>query len=187
MKESRYNVWVERGDTSYVYNGMSGALLAVAPDDRRSLASFLAGDASSTCRPMLVAELARGRMVVPDDMDELDLLALRYKSSRESTEHFGLTIVTSLGCNFDCPYCFEAKHPSIMSEQVEDAVLKLLDDKLPTISDFSVTWFGGEPLVGKRPLLTLSDAFIERCDAASVNYTATITTNGYLLDEETCQ
>jgi uncharacterized protein len=52
--------------------------------------------------------------------------------------------------------------------------------------NFHVSWFGGEPLVGKRPLLALSDAFIERCDRAGVEYSADIITNGYLLDEETC-
>lgn len=38
----------------------------------------------------------------------------------------------------------------------------------------------------KKPLLALSDEFIARCEAADVHYGATITTNGYLLDEETC-
>jgi hypothetical protein len=50
-------------------------------------------------------------------------------------------------------------------------------------TSFNVTWFGGEPLVGKQPLLALSDAFIERCDRAGVSYGAGITTNGFLLDE----
>jgi uncharacterized protein len=62
----------------------------------------------------------------------------------------------------------------------------MLDDKLSIIKSLSVNWFGGEPLVGKQPLLTLSDAFIERCERASVRYSASITTNGYLLDENTC-
>ncbi len=187
MKESRFNVWVEREGGFYCFNGLSGALLRVAAEDYQPVKQFLAGDESARVRPMVLAELARGRMAVPDDSDELELLALRYKSSRYDTSMFALTIVTSLGCNFDCPYCFEAKHPSIMSPQVEQAVLKLLDDKLPTMGAFHVSWFGGEPLVGKRPLLALSDAFIERCDRAEVGYSASITTNGYLLDEATCR
>jgi uncharacterized protein len=40
--------------------------------------------------------------------------------------------------------------------------------------------------VGKKPLLELSDQFIERCDRADVAYAAGIITNGYLLDPETC-
>ncbi len=186
MKESRYNIWVEREGASYVYNGMSGALLRVNREDHRALEGFLAGDDESGCRPALVAELAKGRMVISDDFDELKALAGLYRLSRYDTSAFGLTIVTSLGCNFDCPYCFEAKHPSIMDEEVQAALIQILDDQLPTIRRFHVSWFGGEPLVGKRPLLALSDVFIERCDANGVEYGAGITTNGYLLDERTC-
>jgi uncharacterized protein len=62
----------------------------------------------------------------------------------------------------------------------------VLSDQLPKISSFGVNWFGGEPLVGKKPLLALADQFIERCDAAGVEYSSQMTTNGYLLSEETC-
>jgi uncharacterized protein len=109
-------------------------------------------------------------MLIPSELDELELLARRYRLSRHNTDHFALTIVTSLGCNFDCPYCYEAKHPSVMNEEVRKAVLELLDEKLPGLSLFTVTWFGGEPLVGKRPLLALADEFIARCDEAGVAY-----------------
>src|SRR5262249_8819925 len=94
---------------------------------------------------------------------------------------------TSLGCNFDCPYCFEAKHPSVMGTDVEAAILDTLVDQLPHITTFSVNWFGGEPLVGIRPLLSLSDKFIDCCDKSGVSYSASITTNGYLLDEKRCK
>jgi uncharacterized protein len=186
MKESRYNIWVERGDAVYVYNGVSGALLRVPQEERLALQRFLTGEPDASCRPALLTELARGRMLIPDDGDELSMLARVYRASRFDTSQLGLTIVTSLGCNFDCPYCFEAKHPSIMNEEVEAAVLQLVEDKLPTIGALHVNWFGGEPLVGKRPLLELSEAFVARCDRSGVAYSAQITTNGYLLDQPTC-
>ena len=186
MQESRYNIWVERGESAYVYNGVSGALLRLPRQAQRALAAVLQGGASDACPPRLLQQLILGRMLVPDAADEREFLARRYAASRYDTAHFALTIVTSLGCNFDCPYCFEAKHPSIMREDVQDAVLAVLDDQLPRITSFHVTWFGGEPLVGKQPLLALSDAFIARCDAAHVAYAASIITNGSLLDEATC-
>lgn len=186
MKQSRYNIWVDLDGSSYLYNGMTGALLRVASGDREAVARVLGDSEARECSPKLLERMAHGRMIVPDEVDEVDLLARRYELSRHDPSHFALTLVTSLGCNFDCPYCFEAKHPSIMGEQVVTAVLAALDDQLPKINSFTVTWFGGEPLVGKRPLLALSDAFMERCDRAQVSYSATITTNGYLLDEQTC-
>ena len=48
-----------------------------------------------------------------DDTDELAILAGRYAASRRNSRRFALTIVTSLGCNLDFPYCYEKKHPSI--------------------------------------------------------------------------
>jgi uncharacterized protein len=184
LKESRYNIWVERVGAAYVYNGVSGGL-RVPSEHRRAVQQFLAGE-SEACPPKVVEQMVLGQMLVPDSGDELEFLARRYAGSRYNAARFALTLVTSLGCNFDCPYCFEAKHPSIMDEEVQDAVLTVLDDQLPKITTFEVTWFGGEPLVGKKPLLALSDAFIDRCDRAGVEYSATITTNGYLLDEQTC-
>lgn len=186
MKESNYNIWIERGDFAYVFNGISGALLRLSKEEYDALRRYLAGADELHCSPKFLEQMALGRMLVPTDGDELQMLARRYEKSRHDTSEFGLTIVTSLGCNFDCPYCFEAKHPSIIDAEVETAILAVVDDQLPKINKFSVAWFGGEPLVGKKPLLALSDAFIARCAAAGVDYSAQIITNGYLLDEETC-
>lgn len=186
MKESRYNVWVERDGASYVYNGVSGGVLRMSGDERAAVERVIGDPDARDCPPRLLERMALGRMLVPDEADEITMLATRYRASRYDTSRFAMTLVTSLGCNFDCPYCFEAKHPSIMSDGVVAAILQVLDGQLPRISSFSAAWFGGEPLVGKRPLLELSDLFIARCQASGVDYSASITTNGYLLDEETC-
>lgn len=77
-------------------------------------------------------------MLIPVGLDELKMLEMRYGATRFGTRRFALTIVTSLGCNFDCPYCLEAKHPSIMNAEVQAAVLQVLEDKLPTISSFTL-------------------------------------------------
>ena len=185
MRESRYNIWVEKSGAMYVFNGVSGALLRISTRDYQSLRRFLTGE-DEQCAPKVLASLASGLMLVPDNSDEIAVLAERYQRSRYDTSQFGLTIVTSLGCNFDCPYCFEAKHPSIMDDEVQQVLLNVVDDQLHRIKNLRVTWFGGEPLVGKKAVFALSRHFIDRCDAAQVGYSATITTNGFLLDEETC-
>ena len=187
MKESRFNIWVEHAGAFYVYNGVSGALLRISREDYLALQDFLSNRDNVNCRPALLSDLVLGQMLVSDDSDELAFLSKRYQLSRFDTTHLGLTIVTSLGCNFDCPYCFESKHPSIIDDEVREAILQLLDDKLSSIGSFNVCWYGGEPLIGKHALLKLSDDFIERCDANQVQYSARIITNGYLLDEQTCE
>jgi uncharacterized protein len=189
VKESRYNIWTDREDASYVFNGVSGALLRVRAEERAALAAAVQdeGNGPAGLAPTLLDQLIAGRMVVADDGDELGLLARRYARTRGDTSTFALTLVTSLGCNFDCPYCFEAKHHSLMQDEVQQAVLDVVDTKLPTIQQLSVTWFGGEPLVGRRAVVALSDKLIARCDAAGVAYDAAIVTNGYFLDAKTCR
>jgi uncharacterized protein len=186
MKQSRYNIWADAEDGgSYLFNGISGGLKYLSSDEREAVEAFTAG-VYLACSAKLLEDLVRGRMLIPDDADELEMLSEKYRRSRYDTSHFGVTLITSLGCNFDCPYCFEAKHPSIMDYEVQEAILAVLNDQLPRITSFGVSWFGGEPLVGKKPLLALSDRFIGKCDAAGVEYSAQMTTNGYLLTPETC-
>jgi uncharacterized protein len=187
-KESRYNIWVDRQDFHYVYNGLSGGVLAVPKTDYLALRRCLNGngDLGTEIRPSLLQDLLLGRILVSASCDEQSVLAAKYKAGRQATDHLSLVVVTSLGCNFDCPYCFEDKHASIMDADCQHALVKLLDDKLSSIKSFSVEWFGGEPLIGKTALLTLSDLFIEHCDRAGVSYSASIVTNGSLLDKKTC-
>ncbi len=185
MRESRYNIWVDSDTHAYIFGGVSGALLRIPKDARDSLQRYL-DYSDPNCDPKLLLDLAKGRMLVSNDCDELELLKSRYDSDCQDTSHLALTVVTSLGCNFNCSYCFEKKCPSIISRDVQYWLLKMLDDYLPQISLFHVTWFGGEPLIGKTQLLNLSKEFIERCNKANIKYQASIVSNGYLLDARTC-
>jgi uncharacterized protein len=185
MRESRFNIWFETGAYAYVFNGLSGTLLKLPSSQYSAFRKFAAGDLQAECSPAVLANMAVGMMIIPDTADEIGDLATRYKSTRGDPTHLGLTVITSLGCNFDCPYCFEQKHPSVLSEDVQRFVVQMLYDRLAHIKSFSVTWFGGEPLVGRKPLAALSEKFIAGCDSYNVEYEASIITNGYLLDRET--
>ena len=63
MKESRYNVWTDRGECSYVFNGLSGALLRMRTDDRRGLERFLSAQ-EEACPLELLEKLVQGRMLI---------------------------------------------------------------------------------------------------------------------------
>ncbi|MDX6358519.1 MAG: uncharacterized protein QOH37_1573 [Nocardioidaceae bacterium] len=186
LRESRYNVVVEREARVWVYNGVSGKVFALTPDDWAATRHFLAGG-DTFPDVHLLRDLTLGRMIIEDDLDELALLERRFRSGTADRTSFGLTIVTSLGCNFDCPYCFQVKPSEVLDDETERLLLEVLDAQLPTIRRFDVTWFGGEPLLGRDRIYRLSEAFLQRCDAAEVAYTARIVTNGYLLTRDTAE
>jgi uncharacterized protein len=184
LRTSRYNVVLERDQRVWIYNGVSGRTIALDAEDWAATLAFLDG-AEHHPDLTLLRDLTLGRMIVRADLDELELLERRYRAGTSDGTTFALTIVTSLGCNFDCPYCFEAKTPQILDEETERLLLDVLDVQLPSLSRFHVTWYGGEPLLGKDRLYRLSEAFIARTTAAGVDYSARIVTNGYLLTPET--
>lgn len=183
MKESAYNIWRQRDSAAFVYNGVTGALLRLETGDRAQLDDFLSRGAAADCAPDLLVRLAQGGMIVEDETDEVALLSRRYESARKRSDILGLTVVTSLGCNLDCPYCYQKKHPEILNARVRAGLTALAEDRLANgAKALSVTWFGGEPLVGKKPLYALSEIFLQLTAEAGAQYDADIVTNGYMLD-----
>lgn len=98
-----------------------------------------------------------------------------------------LTICPTMGCNFDCPYCFEDHGRGKMATEVQDDIVALAERMLDAanVDNLHVTWFGGEPLLAPDVIESLSARLIELCDKRGNSYSASIITNGYLLDQDT--
>jgi uncharacterized protein len=181
MRQSRYNVVVERGERTWIHNGLSGQIRAIDADVWRDVLAFLDGDDSRVPPVDTLHDLTGMRMLVGDEVDEVEVLERRYRAGTADTSSFALTIVTSLGCNFDCPYCFENKPPAVLDAETERLLLEVLEAQLATIKRFHVTWYGGEPLLAQDRIDRLSEAFLERTTDRGVRYSGSIVTNGYLL------
>lgn len=98
----------------------------------------------------------------------------------------GLTICPTMGCNFDCPYCFENHKMGKMSQKTQDDVVALAERMLAVSQKkaLSITWFGGEPLLAPDVIEALSGRLMALCDEKGAEYSAGIITNGYLLTQE---
>ena len=98
----------------------------------------------------------------------------------------GLTICPTMGCNFDCPYCFEDHRAGRMSAQVQDDVVALAERMMEASGseDLTVTWFGGEPLLAPDIIKSLSMRLMALTEERGGQYRASIITNGYLLTQE---
>jgi len=187
MRLSKYNTLARVGDHTYVHSGLGGGFHRIANDKWKRVVAFTQDlDGGDGIEDQL-KDLVEARVLTADDVDELDVLEARYTRSRHGGG-LGLTIVTSLGCNFDCPYCFESKHPSLLKPDVAKALVGLVDEGIAAgIPSVAVTWMGGEPLLGSKQLFHLSNAFIERCAAANIPYQAHILTNGWHLTRDMAQ
>ena len=91
-----------------------------------------------------------------------------------------------MGCNFDCPYCFEDHGRGKMSQEVQDDVVALAKRMIDAcgVKKLHVTWFGGEPLLVPDVIDSLSKRLMALVDEPDGTFDAGIITNGYLLTQE---
>ncbi|MBL6930297.1 MAG: radical SAM protein [Rhodospirillales bacterium] len=87
-------------------------------------------------------------------------------------------------CNFDCVYCYEdhdLRHS--MKQRDRDIILDFIKASAPEV--LQIEFFGGEPLLGKKFIVDLCAAIKAEEAFADMQFTASMTTNGYLLDIDT--
>lgn len=198
LKPSIYNQVIRSTEARHlVFNGVSCGLGEL---DDRHFNEYL--ELMSACNSQsesdsgsLREELIKGGFLVPEGIDEIDKLRAGHYTMRFGDHGFGLTIIPTFNCNFACDYCYEdsALHAlkpsegSTMTEEVQDRIVRLLEDRVRDKSAFTVTWYGGEPLMAKDIIRNLTTRFIDMCKTKKVRYRAGIITNGYLLSRETVQ
>ena len=120
------------------------------------------------------------------NFDERAMLDTMGRAACAMTHSIGLTLCPTMGCNFDCPYCFEDHFAGRMSAEVQDDVIALAKRMMDAsgAKSISVSWFGGEPLLAPDIVESLSERLMELTDERGGTYDAAIITNGYLLTQE---
>lgn len=125
----------------------------------------------------------RGPGFAPGDeeieMDRQELVSYINPRNQE------LILLPTEHCNFRCKYCYEDFELGQMSPELVQAIKLLILKRLPKLDRFNISWFGGEPLMGKSVVYELGEFAMRECEAAGVNYSAAMTTNGFGLDPKT--
>ena len=183
MHVSRFNHVVDDGPDTYLFNAMTRGLYRVVPTVVEALGR-LEAEEPDWARDIPEAyreELIHGGLVLDDGYDEHDRLRAEREGQRLSAQNIALTIAPTIDCNFGCPYCFEgdAKAQLRMTTETMDAihdfVLALAADETDSLS---VTWFGGEPLLGVPQIVAMSQRLLDIVNTRGWSYQASIVTNG---------
>ena len=86
-----------------------------------------------------------------------------------------LQIVVTEQCNLNCSYCYMNNNRTFLDRETFDTFYQSLP-----VQDFSITFFGGEPLLNWDMVVYITDTVSNDPRFKSL----TITSNGLLLDEE---
>jgi len=191
MKKSRYSHFLPRGDGKVIaYNSWTGGLALMEENKYKDYCSLISNPEKIDFLSQkeeyrdFVSKLRLGHFLIDDPVDEFSQLELKNRLDRFDTSRLGLIIAPTLACNFKCEYCFEEVKKGSMSTETIDSLVAFVEDKAKTVKTFSVSWYGGEPLVRFDLLEELSLAFRDICAEYKVAYGAGMMTNGYLLTRE---
>ncbi len=192
MKLSRYNIHIDHGDgDQLLFNGKSGAFVKLTKEE-----ASLLGDIQKMFNVEdneYLQNLKRGGFIISDELNEIDIIKVRFESMRWRSDSLGLTIVPTLKCNLRCPYCYEPRDkfennlPSTMNEKIQKSLVAFTKDQIEKhekIKVVGVTWYGGEPLLAFDVISSLSEKLIDLAHEYEIKYIASIITNGTLLNSD---
>jgi len=193
MKPSKYNVLFEHEGKNFAFNGMTCALAEVTDDFFNILDSIENLDRLNLNEEEkeLFSDMKEANYIIDDSVDELSVLKFRSCYGKFNDKILSLTILPNLRCNFACSYCYEGlqvlngKNKIIhIEDDVKEAIYKQVEFAAETKTNIGVSWYGGEPTLSKDIIFDMSDKMIDICEKYNVKYIASMTSNGFLIDDE---
>ncbi|HWS29044.1 MAG TPA: radical SAM protein [Clostridia bacterium] len=192
-KKSFYNIEIETlGDgRKLIYNTYSGIYGVMDKKTQAAYYDIENIDVESIHDSELqkaIEIMVNSGYLVHSDKDELGTLKLERSRAKYHDDTLRLTIAPTMDCNMCCPYCYENKNSLVMSKKLQEQTVAFIEAHLnayPNIKSIGITWYGGEPLMQKEIIYSLSEKIIYLCKARNMDYSANIITNGSLLDAET--
>lgn len=190
LKPSHYNHWadLENGKT-VLFNFFSGNLCEIKRDDIQVYRSVLENCNEDLPKDQrsIREELTKGRYLISEATDELDLIRIRNLSKRYDSLFYNLVIMPTLDCNFSCKYCFETKNSGVMSEDVQTGIINWATKIAQLSRRLQINWYGGEPLLAFPLVEKINSQVKQICSKTGCSFYSDMTTNGYLLTEDILQ
>ena len=189
VKASKFNLLLpeNNGENYLLHNTMYGATLKFSKNLFAQVESLLNRPDSLTSAQGLFETLTREKFLIDDSADELMVLQERRRRGIEDSNHYDVVIMQTQDCNFRCRYCYETHKASLMDKITTAAVLRWLESVIPEVKVLYLSFFGGEPLLPKKSMLSMSEQIYQLCKKRDTVLLGNVTTNGYLLDPNTAR
>lgn len=187
LKSSLYNHIFNCENNAIIFNARTLAIAQFEQNEFNEVLEALNKPDGNKRKTELYKFLIKNAFLLPAKTDELKILQRLLNRGRNDKNHLSIVIAPTLGCNFNCAYCFEGTHSrakmGAMSLETQDKIVDFINDnfKKHIPKTFNVTWFGGEPLLAVPVIQKLSERFIKMCSEYNVRYNAILVSNGYNL------
>jgi uncharacterized protein len=179
---SRFNIQATAEDGRLViWNTLRGSISVFSPEQRQDVKRMLRRKPFEAPLQGLAGYLKERGFLVSEGTDEYRRFRLLAGQQHYRNDLLELTLLASEDCNFRCQYCYERFARGTMRAYVREGIKKMIASRIPGLRHLRIAWFGGEPLYGLVAIEDLSKFCLEIAERHSILYSASMTTNGYLL------
>lgn len=134
--------------------------------------------------PSIFNSLVQNGTLIKDSTDELKLLKHLMYNKKYASNTLSLVVMLTHDCNFACRYCFEERNQKKMGDREICKLKKLINNQLNKFNNFTIGWFGGEPLLEIDTIEELGTCFSNMMVKNKKQLFQHINTNGSLLNKQ---
>ncbi len=181
---SRYVYIFCKDKNKFLYNSRTNSFYTLSDMAYDVLSGIKAGQ-GDMCIPEDFLHLMRQKKIFvtkEEDDSYYEYLKLVYLKSYFGQGCLSLTVVPTVMCNLRCPYCFEVTKPKgMMNDGTINKLIEFIKANA-VAKKYSITWFGGEPLLGINVIEKILTTLENERDLERVGHS--IVTNGTLLNKK---
>ncbi|MDR1772661.1 MAG: SPASM domain-containing protein [Hungatella sp.] len=186
---SYYNFQVTRNDgTLLLYNTRTGSLIFIDKIESAEKIKEMLNEPDKYLETDDFNVLRDNGFIILKDCDEIHEVAKGFSLVNNSKSSLSITILPTIYCNFNCPYCFvveDGKFTS-MKQRIYNAIYNLILRYIKNYSDkitVTIGWFGGEPMLCVKDMENFMNRLIElEKEYNNITLHGKIVTNGFFLN-----
>ncbi len=184
MKESMFNVYLlDKKEKKYlVYNTLYGSIVQI--DDE---VYTLIKDDIDGIDPDLLRILTDEKIVIDDNLDELDVYQVILNRDKYNADSIGFTVIPTHACNLACKYCYQG-HGDILSNTMSDETVRrtieFIRKNAVNRRKIDLTFYGGESLLFPDILFRVLEEIQSFANNQGADFHVLVVTNGTLFTED---
>ncbi len=185
MKESMYNVYLldEKKKKGLIYNTMHRSIVRI--DDE--VYNLIRSNKTDRIDDKFLKVLEDGGIVVDDNLNELDMLKIKFNKSKYSTVSIAFTIIPTHACNLACKYCYQGHGEvlsGVMNEETVKRTIEFIKKNARGRRTLGINFYGGEPLLFPDMIFRMLKELKQFADEDGIQLLVSFTSNGTLFTEE---
>lgn len=207
LKWSRYNIFVNMENTENVriFNSVSRGIYDINKYTLECIVNYFnSGELIDDKLKQIISKLYYEKFIVNYEFDEVKYFNQYRKQYYNSVFGVVIYLLSTMNCNFKCPYCIVSKVDHGVTKEVKKISGETIDQSVRWIVNFlneneekikkslslnpnadklSVTLFGGEPTLAHEKNIEFLEK-LKKSIPKWVRLSSDIITNGYILNNE---